>query len=271
MAGLLGFGLAAQAQSSIVIAQWVFASDTNASTTASDVSASAMTHTGGSFDNGGRSGGGGINLDGSSYTGSEPIHDAVNDSGWTGNDGRYFARSFDDTSITSSTKHFAFDITLDPGVTYNLENVWFDFGIREQSGNQLSVQMSSDAAFTSPIVLGAGEDTDTANDALGYFDDGGTTSIGISNALPATPNAANTGNKNISWNRLDNDLNTPVTISGTTYFRIYVAGANGDNDPDNGNYIDNLTIEGSVVPEPSTYAALFGLMAFGFVTWRRRR
>ena len=119
-------------------------------------------------------------------------------------------------------------------MTYNLENVWFDFGIREQSGNELSVQMSSDSAFTSPIVLGAGEDTDTANNALGYFDDGGTTSIGISNAMPASPNNANTGNKDISWNRLDNVLNTPVSISGTTYFRIYVAGANGDDDADNG-------------------------------------
>ncbi|MCD8482534.1 MAG: PEP-CTERM sorting domain-containing protein [Verrucomicrobia bacterium] len=25
------------------------------------------------------------------------------------------------------------------------------------------------------------------------------------------------------------------------------------------------------IPEPSTYAALFGLLALGFVAWRRRR
>ena len=249
------------------LAQWTFVDDTDATTTAADVSASAMTNAGGSFDNDGRSGGGGINLDGSSYTGSEPIHDAVNSSGWTGDDGRYFARSFDDASITSSTKHFAFDITLDPGVQYNLENVWFDFGIRQQSGNELSVQMSSDAAFTSPIVLGAGEDTNTANDALGYFDDGGTTSIGISNDMSGT--SPGTGNKNISWNRLDNNQNTPVIISDTTYFRIYVAGANGDNDPDNGNYIDNLTVQGSVIPEPGTLALLG--MAIGFLFYFRRR
>jgi len=32
-------------------------------------------------------------------------------------------------------------------------------------------------------------------------------------------------------------------------------------------YVDNF----SVVPEPSTYAALLGLMALGFVAWRRRK
>lgn len=251
-----------------VIAQWTFVDDTDTTTIASDVTASAFTHTGGSFDSGGRSGGRGLFLDGSSYVDDEPIHSAFNDTGWTGDDGRYFARSFDDTSITSSTKHFAFNLELDPGAEYNLENVWFDFGIREQSGNQLSVEMSSDAAFTSPIVLGAGEDTNTANDALGYFDDGGTTSIGISNDMSGGD--PTTGNKDISWNRLENNLNTPVTISGTTYFRIYVAGANGDNDPDNGNYIDNLTIEATVIPEPGTLV-LMGVALAGLALFRRRR
>jgi hypothetical protein len=33
-------------------------------------------------------------------------------------------------------------------------------------------------------------------------------------------------------------------------------------------YVDNLSI---AVPEPSTYAALLGLLALGFVAWRRRR
>ena len=146
MAGLLGFGLSLAAQSD-VLAQWEFGSGTGVTTTASDVSASDLTHAGGSFDNGGRSGGGGLFLDGSSYVDDEPIHSGVNSSGWDGPAGRYFARPFDDASITSDTKHFAFDITLDAGVTYDLDKVWFDFGIREHSGNELSVQMSPNSDF----------------------------------------------------------------------------------------------------------------------------
>lgn len=81
-----------------------------------------MTHTGGSFDSGDRSGNAGINLDGNSYVNGEPNHD-LSTSQYSGDDGRYFARAFDDASITASTKHFAFDITLDSGVQYNLDKV----------------------------------------------------------------------------------------------------------------------------------------------------
>lgn len=266
VAALLASAACAQAQ--VTLAQWEFVSNANVTTTHTDVtSASALSVAGHSFQNSGYSSNQGINLDGSTYGGS-PIHNAGNNS-WGGDNGRFFARPFDDTSINSNTAHFAFEITLASGKSYDLNNVWFDFGIREVSGNQISVQMSDNASFSNPIVLGAGEDTNTANNALGYFDDNGTTSIGLSNEQTNPNSNPTTGNKNYSWNRLDNTLNTPQTISGTTYFRIYVAGGQRNNDPADGNYIDNLTV--TAVPEPSTYAAVLGLLALAGVAYRRRR
>ncbi|MFP4158027.1 MAG: PEP-CTERM sorting domain-containing protein [Opitutales bacterium] len=257
LAGILGFGLAAQGQ--IVLAQWDFSSDLDATTTAADVSASAFSTVGGNFDNSGQSSGPGVNLDGSSYVNGEPIH---NTKSWTGDGGRYFARPFDDSSISSGGKHVAFDITLDQGSQYYLENLWFDFGIRFDAGDQISVQMSDNSDFTNPIVLGAGEATGLEADSLGYQDDNGTTSLGINQ-----PDNI----QNFSWTRLENTLDTPVTLSGSTYFRIYIAGGEAENEFEESSYLDNVTIEGTVVPEPSAYAALFGLMAFGFVACRRRR
>jgi hypothetical protein len=34
---------------------------------------------------------------------------------------------------------------------------------------------------------------------------------------------------------------------------------------------DNLTFQAAAIPEPSTYAALFGATVLGFAAWRRRR
>ena len=39
------------------------------------------------------------------------------------------------------------------------------------------------------------------------------------------------------------------------------------NTPDGGNRFDDFT----VIPEPSTYVALFGLAALGLVVWRWRK
>ena len=36
-------------------------------------------------------------------------------------------------------------------------------------------------------------------------------------------------------------------------------------------YIDGNTIIGSMVPEPSTYAAIFGALAIAFAAYRRRK
>jgi hypothetical protein len=64
--------------------------------------------------------------------------------------------------------------------------------------------------------------------------------------------------------------------AGTYEFRFYTWGADfgagGTNQPSR---IDNVVLSGDVslaaIPEPSTYAALFGALVLGFVAIKRRR
>jgi hypothetical protein len=63
------------------------------------------------------------------------------------------------------------------------------------------------------------------------------------------------------------DLTAPLT--GVTAFRIATQGSIAPT----GQAIDELEVYATqaAIPEPSTYAALFGATAPGFAAWRRRR
>jgi hypothetical protein len=260
MAGLLGFGLAAQAQSSIVLAQWTFDSDLNVTTTASDVSASALTRVNTNDVNGTLSGGDGVNPDGSSYVNGDAINDPNSWSSDATASQRAFGRVFDNID----DDYFAFDITLDPGASYQLTNVQFDAGFRSGGPNHIRVQYSLASDFSNPVTIGEGAGwLNTATTGLDYGPAAdvaaipGLPSLGVVQPSPAQ----------FSWNRFENPAgNAP--ISGNVYFRVQAEGStlvNGDANF----YLDNITV--TAVPEPSTCAALFGLMALGFVAWRRRR
>lgn len=69
------------------------------------------------------------------------------------------------------------------------------------------------------------------------------------------------GNQGVLFSGSVMDLTSPVTA-----FRLYVAGTDGGGAPENNLFFNNL----AVVPEPSAYAAMFGLAALGGVLLRRR-
>jgi hypothetical protein len=79
-------------------------------------------------------------------------------------------------------------------------------------------------------------------------------------------------NFNTAANRTDFDaVSTPVTWAAGSelWVRFYINNVGG---VDQGVGIDNIQLTAvSAIPEPSTYAALFGALALGVVVYRRRR
>ena len=73
------------------------------------------------------------------------------------------------------------------------------------------------------------------------------------------------GSGDFSWNRYVFNIGDTLAQGDTVYFRIGGAG----HVTGNANmHMDNLTV---AIPEPSTYAALFGLLALGLAFRVRRR
>ncbi len=82
-----------------------------------------------------------------------------------------------------------------------------------------------------------------------------------------------------SFTFLENVEVTTLTSGGGQAFSIDATGFNASEvifrvdftDIDTGVTFDNLQVSGTVVPEPSTYAAIFGAIALAFAAVRRRR
>jgi len=76
-----------------------------------------------------------------------------------------------------------------------------------------------------------------------------------------------TGRNVTSWSTQGFTLTDDVNLANVV-LRLTVS---GDTSTGGNNRIDNFTVTGVAIPEPSTYAALIGAAALGLAFWQRRR
>jgi hypothetical protein len=152
------------------------------------------------------------------------------------------------TGSVDPLRYYEFTITPQTGYSLSLSNITFDAG-RSSTGPRQFVIRTSNDSFTSNL-------SGTAS---------GVVSIVSGNVFQFTDNTSTnlvTG-QSVSLSAFSN-LTTALTL------RIYAYNA----ELSGGTFrIDNVAINGSVtaIPEPSTYAAIFGALALAGVMIHRRR
>ena len=161
------------------------------------------------------------------------------------------------TNLSTSTQFISFTITNNSGIDYVIDQ--FSFGVGR------NVQTS--AHFLSTVTIGATTTQLTANSTLSTSSSGpGDFTVDLSAPLVQYASPSGTNNAN-AWAKPIYEPNLTLGIGQTAEFRIYhTAGANSTF-----MHLNNLNVELSVIPEPSTYAAIFGMVALGVIVWRRRK
>lgn len=179
----------------------------------------------------------------------------VSGSGRSG-DGNLFARGASSSSgglifqnslanAITANDYFQFSLTPDSGYSVNLTSLTVDWGGQAGSLN----------SFTFNYGLTSSVDGHTASDVIG---------IG-SRAVSGTP--ATFGPQSLSLSAAKfQGLSAPVT------FRLYFYATDivGTDSWNKIGRVDNITLNGAVIPEPSTYA-LFGIGLGALMILRRRR
>ncbi len=144
-------------------------------------------------------------------------------------------------SKTDNT-YFQFTLSVDPGQLISLDSVSFDIGATKTTGYLPA------ASFTAGFFLTSDQD-------------GFVGSLGGESIESPTGTGTNWGVANVT---LDGLLSPAESVT----FRIYLTTSELPAPPDHGVYrVDNISVNGSVIPEPSAYALL---AMGGGVFWLRR-
>lgn len=243
LGSMAAFASLAQGQSTVI--QYTFVSDLNPTTEAANVTGTSLSGLTDGTRSISHSGGEGPRLDGSTL----PIDD-----GTASVPGRAFSRAFVTDGDGNFQHYFQFGFTVDSGnITFGSgSSVEFDSGHRNKSATKYAVAYSTDG-FTTQSFLAGGP----------AVADGLSTVVGTASPPPGG---------SWDWKRINNTFSIGTMDAGDTLdFRFYLGeSADVSVNTDFSHYIDNITVT-AVVPEPSTYAALFGLFGLGLVMYRRRR
>jgi len=220
-----------------VVAQWDFASDLSASTVGSGLdSASAVGGVNSGLTPVSRSGGSGIEADGSGL----PIDNADP----AGPDGRAFGRAWLSDGNGDYQHYFDWSVSVTAGQQLDLDNVTVDLGARSNGPDEYKLEYSTTSDFSSGVVLitpSAAESPFVGGDA---------------------PDDAN-----FDWQRVTHNTNLGgnEALTGDVYFRLWLRGGSTADNGDSNFYLDNLTLNGAVIPEPGSLAlmGLGGLLILG--------
>jgi len=149
------------------------------------------------------------------------------------------------------------------------------------SNNTIGVQIGGLSAGTYDIYIAA-RNTNTGQQATnGYAQTvlagksasaGNFDFTGYSSETLTYPSNANTALYSSAWVEGENYVKLSITLSAGEFLNIAVDGTNIGGGGDTRGFLNSLqVVNTSVIPEPSTYAALGGIAALGFAALRRRR
>ncbi|MGE9295796.1 MAG: PEP-CTERM sorting domain-containing protein [Puniceicoccales bacterium] len=165
------------------------------------------------------------------------------------------------TRATGTALTLAFTLTNNTGFEYNIESFNFDFAPRSDGSDPESFGPN---AFTLTYTSGGLETAGTeiaSESGLPYF---------LTGAAGGDPNA--NGNYPDYSYSLSPTLSSIVLADGeSATFTLVFSGASGSNASNVSSMVDNVAFTGSIIPEPSTYAAMLGISVIVMAVVRRKR
>lgn len=140
----------------------------------------------------------------------------------------------------ANNDYIAFDVTVDVGRAANFGDLTFDFRGRDTGGSNGPDKF---AVFTSVAGFTGGNEVDTFN-------------------ISGDP----------GYGTVTFDLSSLTNVTGTVEVRIYGwdSGSNNGDIKFKSNSDTDIVLGGEVIPEPSTYALIFGGIALAVVMLKRR-